>query len=58
MREWGSIYGRLYRVKTYGGPSYREEFKSEYKKLGMEVIHLSSYNSQSQGLIERIKAGV
>ena len=58
LREWGSIYGRLYRVKTDGGPSYREEFKSECKKLGMEVIHLSSYNSQSQGLIERIKAGV
>ena len=57
IREWASVFGNPYRCKTDNGPSYREEFAQECKSLGIDVIHSSCYNSESQGLIER-KVGV
>ena len=52
MREWSCLYRAPYIIKTDNGPSYREQFEEECKTLGIKVIHSSSYNSQSQGLIE------
>ena len=53
IREWGSNFGKPYILKTDFGPSYRDSFRKECWDLGIEVIHSSSYNSQSQGLVER-----
>ena len=53
IREWGSNFGKPYILKTDFGPSYRDSFRRECLDLGIEVIHSSSYNSQSQGLVER-----
>ena len=52
-KQWNSIYGKPYFVKCDGGPSYRDNFKQECKAMGIVVKTSSSYNSQSQGLIER-----
>ena len=54
MCEWGATYGRPYRCKVDGGLSYQEGFRKECKELGIQVIHSSCYNSQSQGLVERM----
>ena len=53
IREWASVFSKPYRCKVDNGPSYREEFAQECKSLGIDVIHSSCYNSESQGLIER-----
>ena len=53
IREWSSVFSKPYRCKVDNGPSYREEFAQECKSLGIDVIHSSCYNSESQGLIER-----
>ena len=53
IREWGSNFGKPYLLKTDFGPSYRDSFRKECWESGIEVIHSSSYNSQSQGLLER-----
>jgi hypothetical protein len=53
LRQWGSQYGMPYIAKSDGGPSFRETWKDELKKLGVYVKHSSSYNPQSMGLVER-----
>ena len=53
IREWGPNFGKPYLLKSDFGPSYRDAFRSECLALGIKVIHSSSYNSQSQGLVER-----
>merc|ERR1712240_553419 len=58
IREWGSNFGKPYILKTDFGPSYRDSFRKECWDLGIEVIHSSSYNSQSQGLVERAAQSV
>ena len=53
LRDWASKWGMPYEVKSDNGSSFRKEWEEELKKLGVKVIHSSSYNSQSMGLVER-----
>ena len=53
IREWGANFGKPYLLKSDFGPAYRDAFRSECLALGIKVIHSSSYNSQSQALVER-----
>ena len=49
LRDWSNIFGAPYRCNAYNGLAYREEFEKDCKKLGIDMIYSSSYNSQSQG---------
>ena len=42
-----------YIVKSDGGPAFRETWDKELTKRGVQVIHSSRYNPQSNGLVER-----
>ena len=53
VRDWASKWGMSYEVKSDNGSFFRKEWEEELKKLGVKVIHSSSYNSQSMGLVER-----
>ena len=53
LRQWGSQYGLPYVAKSDNGPSFRESWEEELKKLGVKVVHSSAYNPQSMGLVER-----
>ena len=53
VREWSSQWGCPYKIKVDSGPGFRQTFEEGMKKLGIEAIHSSAYNSQSQGSCER-----
>ena len=53
VREWTARWGRPYSIKADYGPGFRETCKAGLKKLGISLIHSSSYNPRSMGLDER-----
>ena len=53
VREWGTMFGRPYRIKCDSGPGFRNTFKEEMKGLGIGVVQSSNYNPSSNALVER-----
>ena len=53
MREWMSRWGRPFVCKTDYGPGFRDSCREGMAKLGIKLIHASSYNPRSMGLAER-----
>ena len=53
MRQWGATWGLPYIVKSERGPVFRAACEKRMAKFGVKLIHSSSYNPQSDGLVER-----
>ena len=53
VRQWINMYGRPTQIRCDAGPSYREGFISDMKKLGISVSHSSAYSPMSNSHAER-----
>ena len=48
-----NVYGMPYIAKSDSGPAFRETWKTELRKRGVNVTHSSCCNPQSMGFVER-----
>ena len=53
LRSWPSIWGIPYKLKSDFSPTFRQTSVEELDKLGVRVLHSSTYNIQNMGLVER-----
>ena len=53
VRQWMTRWGRPYVCKTDYGPGFRDSCREGLLKMGIKLIHASSYNPRSMGLAER-----
>ena len=53
IREWASHWGLPYAIQSDNAACFRQGWETELEKLGIEVLHSSAYNSQSNGLVKR-----
>ena len=53
IKQWVNMYGRPNQIRCDAGPSYRDGFISEMKKIGISVSHSSAYSPMSNSHAER-----